>query len=93
MSSSPKQSFIDRINSYYENYPDSTNYIGKSGDISELEATTLEQGVESLQVKETDKTEAFRKEFLYIGGPEVILNSKKKEDPKGTNQKNARTPS
>ncbi|KAH7392603.1 hypothetical protein BKA66DRAFT_567932 [Pyrenochaeta sp. MPI-SDFR-AT-0127] len=77
MASSTEQSFIDKINTYYENYPDSTEFIGK---LDETPATTtLEQGVEGLQVKETDKTEAFRTDFLYIGGPEVILNSKKKK--------------
>ncbi|CAO2651082.1 Nn.00g093790.m01.CDS01 [Neocucurbitaria sp. VM-36] len=62
----------DLINSYYENYPDSTEFIGKSDDSA---STTLEQDVKALQVNETDKVEAFRKEFLNIGGPEVILNT------------------
>lgn len=91
MAPSSEQSFIDRINAYYENYPKSTEYIGKSDDTPET--TTLEKGVEHLQVKETDKAEAFRNEFLYIGGPEVILNAKKKEVPRKEIKQDASPPS
>ncbi|KAF1852125.1 uncharacterized protein K460DRAFT_402115 [Cucurbitaria berberidis CBS 394.84] len=88
MASASDQSRLDKINAYYQNSPDLTEYIGHSEDTA---STTLEENIKDLQVTETDKEEACRREFLNIGGPEVIRNSKqqKKEKPKVKPNQNA----
>lgn len=71
-------SFHDKITAYYSDYPDSSQYIGKS-DETALDDTTLAQGVQDLKVSK-DKEEAYIKSFLYIGGPETL--PRKKSDDK-----------
>ncbi|KAF1939181.1 hypothetical protein EJ02DRAFT_352898 [Clathrospora elynae] len=90
MASSPSsnQSDLNKINAFYANYKHISEFIGKSHD---TEAPTLEDDVEKLTVKENrtkeDKVDAFCKEFLYIGGPEVIERSSKKKDVKQATSK------
>ena len=81
-------SLSDRLNEYYKNYPNCSHLIGKSDDPA---PTSLEKNIENLQVNEEDKTETFRKEFLYIGGPEVVAQTKKKQEE--PNKQNAVPPS
>ena len=63
MSSSSSPSPIDRINAYYEDYSDSTEFIGKSYDRPEKQATSLEKGVKDLIITEIE--EAYRKEKVH----------------------------
>ena len=89
MASSSGQFVLSKIKAYYEDYPDTTQFISEFND-STSTSTSLDKDIQQLQVTEPDKSEAFRKEFLYIGGPEVILSSKKntkKEAPKGQQAK------
>ncbi len=71
-------SYLDKINAYYQNYPDFTKFIDESTDTSP--STTVEKGIRDLQVTEPSRAEAIQKEFLYIGGPEVIHAGRKKKD-------------
>jgi hypothetical protein len=84
-------STTDEIKAYYENYPDFSQYITSASD----NTTTLSKDVEKLGVKDNDvdKVEAFRREFLYIGGPEVIARSKTKIEKNDTPKQNAVPPS
>jgi hypothetical protein len=83
-------SFADKIKAYYENNPDFSQYITSPND----DTTTLTKDVEKLEVKDdVDKVEAFRREFLYIGGPEVIARSKQKTTKNDTPKQNAVPPS
>lgn len=90
MLSSPSSSLIDRINAYYKDYPDTTEFIGKSNHSPDTETTTLEHSVKDLHVTK-NKAEAYRKEFLYIGGPEVVRNCRKKKE--ALNKQDASPPS
>jgi hypothetical protein len=82
---------IDKIKTYYENYPDFSQYITSADD----NTTTLSKDVKKLEVKDNnvDRVEAFRREFLYIGGPEVIARSKTKNEKNDTPKQNAVPPS
>lgn len=81
-SSSSSQSLIDKVNAYYQKTPDLTEFIvNPSADNNDFASTAaLEQDIKDLNVNETDRVEALCKEFLYIGGPDVTRNSKKKEE-------------
>jgi hypothetical protein len=82
-------SSASKIKSFYDNYPNISQYIGNSA----APTTTLEQDIKKLDTKD-DKVEAFRREFLYIGGPEVIERSRqKKENNKPLYKHNAGSPS
>ena len=90
-SSSTIEPLSSKIKTYYDNYPNISQYIGKSADSEPT--TALEEDVKKLDVTD-DKVEAFRREFLYIGGPEVIERSRQlKQDNKPTYKHNAGPPS
>ncbi|KAJ4368913.1 hypothetical protein N0V83_005995 [Neocucurbitaria cava] len=86
-SSSSSQSLIDKVNAYYKNSPNLTDFIvDPPADNESASTAALEQDIKDLNVNETDRVEALCKEFLYIGGPDVTRNSKKKEElPKQQN--------
>jgi hypothetical protein len=89
MSSSSSLSLSSKIKTFYDNYPSISQYIGKP----ERTTTSLEPDVKKLDVKD-DKVEAFRREFLYIGGPEVIERSRQlKQKKKSPYKHNAGSPS
>ena len=87
MASPSGQSYLDKINTYYEHYPDWSKFIDQSTNTPQ--STTLEKGVKDLQVNELSREEALRREFLYIGGPEVIHNSQKKEQAQAKDKEDA----
>lgn len=87
MASSITQSVLDKIHALYKDYSAPPAHAPNHDDPT---STPLEKDLKQLEVTETDQADAYIKEFLYIGGPEVILNcQKKKEDPKGDIQQNA----
>jgi hypothetical protein len=80
---------LSKIKTFYDNYPNISQYFGNSA----APTATLEEDVKKLDVTD-DKVESFRREFLYIGGPEVIERSRqKKEVNKPLYKHNAGSPS
>ena len=77
-------SFTDKIAAYYADYPSSTEYIGHT---VVDDAADLQTRVEKLHI-EQNRADAFRKEFLHIGGPDVF-RKKKNEEGKEVESKDA----
>jgi hypothetical protein len=89
---SSSSTLSSKIKTFYDNYPNISQYIGKPTNTYST-TTSLESDVKKLDVKD-DKAEAFRREFLYIGGPEVIERSRQlKQEKKSIYKHNAGSPS
>jgi hypothetical protein len=83
----PDASYEDKIKWITETQKDITKYITKETDTAALDVKDKESSLE----------EQIRKDFLYIGGPEVLLRKTTREPEQTksteTNPENARTPS
>jgi hypothetical protein len=64
----------DKIKWFYEGYPDITKFVTEPP--KDTDAQALDKDVEKLKVRDEtkeEKIEGLQKDFLYIGGPEVLL--------------------
>jgi hypothetical protein len=74
----PNASFADKVKWIYEGFEDPSKYLSKEDDTQKLE-----KDVEKLDVKDEEELpleEQIRRDFLYIGGPEVLKVEPKNED-------------
>lgn len=69
MAASNEPSFADKVKAYYDKFADDETEIGDPPQQTEKGASTVEQGVEDLKLKDQDLVEAIRQDFYYIGGP------------------------
>jgi hypothetical protein len=80
-------SYANIIKSYYANYKDVSQYITDPPS----KTSAVEQDVKDLQVTDTETSleEEFIKDFLYIGGPEVLLSQRKEQPEKKEDKQDA----
>lgn len=79
----PDASYADKIKWYYEVTSDLSGLLNQSP-AKDTDTNTLDKDVEKLKIKDRTREEritALQEDFLYIGGPEVLQRSTKKEEP------------
>ncbi|OAL50126.1 hypothetical protein IQ07DRAFT_567822 [Pyrenochaeta sp. DS3sAY3a] len=89
-SSSDQQAVLDKANAYYKNFTHISQYIrDPAPNPTEPPSSTssIEKGVQDVRVavSEEDRIASFQKEFLYIGGPEVVRKKKKSKSRRSIN--------
>jgi len=80
--------FADKSKWFYEDYPDFTQFLTEPP--KDASDETLNEDVDKLKLKDEtkeEKIEGLRKDFLYIGGPEVLLRKTTKDKETKTQEK------
>jgi hypothetical protein len=78
-------SISDKLKWFLEHHPVPSTYTDEATDTETSQAEDLD--VEKLRIKDEtpeEKVNGLIKDFLYIGGPDVLLNPKKEPEEKET---------
>lgn len=93
-------SIAEKIKTFYKDYPDFSKFVTEPpNEATDTEAETLSHETEKLKLKnetKEEKIEGLRRDFKYIGGPEVLNRKHPKDINKEFKQKhkqNASPPS